>query len=366
MEFAPSTPESVGLELELQIVDRQTLELVDGIMPLLSRLPDPDHVKPEFTQTTVELVTSPFEAIAPLNRQLRGVLSELRDLGRELDMAFVGAGTHPFSTRYVPITPDPRYRNIEKESGFLSHDKITFATHVHVGVPDPATMMDLFGQFTALLPVLIALSANSPFWHGHRTGFAAFRHRELATSRSYGTPPMLADWGEMQACFGHIQKAGIGESMRDLHWDVRPRPDLGTVEIRTMDAQSTVSEAVGFAALTRALARYVRTTDASAYPELMPRRSPVWLERENHFQATHTALEARYVDSEAEPRALRPVAETVLEVAAETSRQIGERSFLEPVEQLLERPGYRRQIAIHERTDSLEEVVRELVEILPE
>lgn len=366
LEFQPSQSESVGLELELQIVDRETFDLVDGIVPLMSRMPDPDHVKPEFTQTTVELVSSPFEAIAPLNRQLRNVLRELSGIGREIGMLFAGAGTHPFSARYVPVTPSPRYRKIEKESGFLSHDKITFATHVHVGVAGPEEMIGLFRDFAASLPVLIALSANSPFWHGSRTGFAAFRHRELATSRSYGIPPELPDWSAFKDCFHQIRGSGIADTMRDLHWDVRPRPELGTIEIRTMDAQSTLSETVAFATLVRALARYFRTTDPDARPELMPRRAPSWIERENHFQATHAALDARYVDADSRVHRLRAVAETLVAAAAEVSDDLGERAFLEPIERLLERPGYRRQLAWYEEHASLENVVRELVDVLPE
>jgi len=366
MEFQPSTPESVGLELELQIVDRETFELVDGIVPLMSRMPDPEHVKPEFTQTTVELVSSPFDSVATLNRQLRGLCDELRQIGAEIGMAFAGAGAHPFSRRYLPITPDPRYRKIEKESGFLTHDKVTFATHVHVGVPDPPALMRLFRDFTAVLPVLIALSANSPFWRGRSTGFAAYRHRALATSRSYGVPPHLDDWGVFRTCFRQMRRTGIASSMRDVHWDVRPRPDLGTVEIRTMDAQSTLSDSVAFAALVRGLARYFRTTDPEERPELMPERVPFWLERENHFRATHAALDARYVDAETRLHPLRLVAETVLEAAAEAAGAFGKRSFLEPIERLADYPGYRRQLEWYEESDSMEQVVRHLVDMLPE
>ncbi len=364
LEFRASRAETVGLELELQILDAETLDLVDGIVPLLARFPDRRHVKPEFTQTTVEVVSSPFDEIALLDRQVRGVLHELVEVGRRVGVVFAGAGTHPFSVRAAAVTPDPRYHRIEKEAGVLAHDKITFATHVHVGVPDPAAMMRVFRDFTAALPVLIALSANSPFWREETTGFAAYRHRALATSRSYGAPPALETWSQLRGFFDAARRAGMVESMRDLHWDVRPRPGLGTVEVRVMDAQSTLREAVGFAAFVRALARYFRTTPPAERPVELPDVVPIWFERENHFQATRAGLEARYIGRDARVRPLRSVARALFDSALGASRRFGESEYLESVEELFDSPGHRRQLAVYEQTGSLCETVGVLVDIL--
>jgi carboxylate-amine ligase len=364
IDFQTSRPDTVGLELELQIVDAETLDLVDGIVPILARFPDRNHVKPEFTQTTVEIVSSPFDAIPPLDRQVRGVFSELATIGRELGMLFAGGGTHPFSVHPAEVTPDPRYHRIKKEAGFLAQDKITFATHVHVGVPDPGTMMQLFRSLSGCLPALVALSANSPYWYGQWSGFAAYRHRALASSRSYGVPPQIPSWSALQRFYREAIRSGMIESMCDLHWDIRPRPTLGTVEIRTMDAQSTIREAVGFAALVRALAHYFRTTPPAERAAGLPSPVPVWFERENHFRATRKGLEASYIDADAEVRPLREVTGRLLEVAGEVTRTLGEHEYFEVVEELFQWPGHQRQRALLEQTGSFAGLVGAMTDIL--
>jgi carboxylate-amine ligase len=154
------------------------------------------------------------------------------------------------------------------------------------------------------------------------------------------------------------------ESMRDLHWDIRPRPALGTVEIRAMDAQSTIREAVGFAALIRSLAHYFRTTPPDERAAGLPRPVPVWFERENHFRATRGGLEASYIDADAEVRPLREVTGRLLEVANDVSRELGEHNYLEVVEELFQLPGHLRQRALLEQTESFQGLVAAMTDIL--
>jgi carboxylate-amine ligase len=366
LEFQPSKPLTVGMELEFQLLNARSFELADGILPLLEDYPDSDNVQPEFIQETVEVVSDPCEDIAELEAHMRALVADVDEHAAGLGMRMCGAGTHPFSTRFAAITPKPRYLEIEDRSGYLSHTRITYATHVHIGVPDADEMVRLTGELVPYLPMLIALSANSPFWHGCQTGFASYRQRALAATGSYGNPPNFDDWADFQRFFKAAKNAGMCREVEDLHWDVRPQPGFGTVEVRTMDAVTTVSEAVALAALIRSLVAYLRETPAHERPPGLPRRLPDWAERENHFRASHEALGARRIaDAHGELMRLDETTERLLEVLEPVAAGLGESRYLDGVRgTLAQGPGSARQLQVHEETGSLEQVVRAQVEQL--
>ncbi len=366
LAFRPSKPLSVGMEIEYQLVNADTLELADGIMPLLEFFPDNECVKPEFIQETVELASLPCEDIAQLEAHVHHMVGELVDAAARLGLRLCGAGTHPFSTRFAAVTPTPRYLEIEQKSGYLSHTRITYATHVHVGVADPDEMIRLTNELLAYLPIFVALSANSPFWHGCETGFDSYRHRALAATGNYGIPPAFEDWFGFQRFFEAARRAGMCREVKDFHWEVRPQPGFGTVELRTMDAVSSVDEAVGLAALTRALVAYLRETPPAERPPMLPRPLPWWAERENHFRASQSALDAQcLVDTDGHLRSVRAMAEAVFDAVAPSAHGLGEAHYLERARQRLARgPGANHQRAVLQRTDSLEAVVAALVDDL--
>ncbi len=363
LEFQPSKPLTVGMELEYQLLNAETLELADGIMPLLECFPDSDNVQPEFIQETVEVVSDPCDDIAALEAHVRELVAEVEAQSARLGMRLCGAGTHPFSTRFAAITPKPRYLEIEEKSGYLSHTRITYATHVHVGVPEAEEMIRLTKELVPYLPVLVALSANSPFWHGYQTGFASYRQRALAATGNYGIPPNFEDWGDYQRFFKAATIAGMCRRVDDLHWDIRPQPGFGTVEVRTMDAVITVSEAVALAALVRVLVAYLRDTPPRERPQGLPTRLPGWAERENHFRASQKALDANcLLDAHGTLSPIRETIERVLDALAPKAEELGEAHYLERVRGTLEHgPGHARQVDTYQETGSLEQVVRAMV-----
>ena len=261
--FKPSPGPTIGMEMELQLVDPVSFDLVDEALPLLEFFPDRRYVKPELIQNTIEVASKPCQDVSSLLRDLRERVGSVVNRGEGLGVRLCGAGTHPFSQRLALITPLPRYLAIEKAFGLISHTQITFATHVHVGVDSGDEAVRLMSQLRPYLPLLIALSANSPYWRGHETGFAAYRHRILASSRTYGMPPDFPAWDAFERFLQTSIRAGMFESVHDIHWDIRPRPHLGTVEVRIMDAQSSVAEAVALASFIRALVAFLQATRAT-------------------------------------------------------------------------------------------------------
>ncbi len=364
MEFKPSDPQTIGIELELQLLESETLDLADGILPLLKVYPGSLYVKPEFIQNTVEIASKVCTSIPELEAHVMSLAAGLNAKCRELGMSLCGAGSHPFSERLALITPLPRYRAIEQRYRYLSHTQITFATHVHIGMTSGDEAIAMMRALKPYLPLLIAISANSPFWRGFDTGFASYRHRILAATRSYGVPPSFESWRDFCAFFDATRRAGLFGSVNDIHWDIRPRPNWGTLEVRAMDAQSGVEEAVALASFVRVLVALLR--DAGRVPPAieLPRPLPWWIEKENHFEASRRGLAAHYIADE--HGAVKPLAQVwrdVVQALRPVAENMGEREYVESLCGAVESGvGYTRQREIYRRTGSLKEVVAQLVQ----
>lgn len=368
MEFKASDPLSLGVELELQLLDQTTLDLADGILHLIDHYPASPYVKPEFIQNTVEIASKVCRSVADLERHMRGIVQDLKRCSRGLGMTLCGAGSHPFSERLALITPLPRYRRLGKVAGYLGHNQITFATHVHIGMRSGDEAMAVMSALKPYLPILIAVSANSPFWRGYETGYAAYRLRILAAARSYGLPPSFEAWEQFCEFFETARDAGVFETIHDIHWDIRPRPHLGTLEIRVMDAQSTIAETMALAGTLRALVFFVlQNLDHNAGALLPPQ--PWWMLKENHFQATRRGIKAHYVqESPTAVRTIEAIWRAICGQIRPIARELGEAAYLEGLERrVAERAiGYQRQLRVYRETGSLRRVVETLVQGLAE
>lgn len=368
MEFKRSPAPSIGVELELQLLRAGTLDLHEGILPLIELYPNSPYIKPELIQYTVEVSTPVCRGCDELTDRLRRLIGGLQGRCHALGMRLCGAGTHPFCERLAPITPTPRYRAIEAECGYLTHTQIVFATHVHVGMGSGAEAIRAMQVLRPYLPVLLALAANSPFYHGFDTGFACYRHRILAATRSYGLPPPFARWEEFVRFFTVARRSGMFAGLRDIHWDVRPRPDYGTLEVRVMDAQPTIQDTVALAALVFALVERIKETGADEPGGGVLPPVPYWVEKENRYRASRDGLDARFiVNGEGATRPLREVAADTL---AWLHPVIGRHALSSQMALLSQRlrdgPGYARQREAYRRTGSLQQVVAALVKELEE
>ena len=360
MDFRAGEMQTVGLELELQLLDRETFDLVDGILPLMKLYPDTPYIKPESIQNTVELITPVCRSVGEMHAHLQPLLAELIGRCQSLGMVLCGAGAHAFGLQLGLITPTPRYRAMEQRAGFLIHSQITFATHVHLGMRDGNEAVVLMHRLKSYLPLLIALSASSPFWRGHDTGCVSYRHRILGASRSYGVPPSFPDWAAFSRFFDTMRHAEVFDTVNDIHWDIRPRPQLGSLEVRVMDAQPTVSEAMALAAFIRVLVMFLR--EHSERPDL-PQPLPWWIEKENHYQASLQGIGAPYIYNEAgHVRRLGEVWQDVAAAIEPTAAVLGEAAYLEQLRRTVtEGLSYMRQRRVLAETGSFRDVVRSLV-----
>jgi len=295
MKFETSVPHSIGMELEFQLLDENTLDLVDGILPLMDYYSDHPYITPEFIQNTVEVASKVCYSISELETHFYDVVNELNDRCHSLGMRLCAAGTHPFSQSLAHITPKPRYLKMEAAEAYRSHTQITFATHVHIGMRSGEEAISVMKKLKPYLSLLMGLSANSPFWHGQDTGYASYRHRVLATARSYGMPPSFSSWDEFVHFYHLAKQAGIYESINDIHWDIRPRPKLGTLEVRIMDAQLTIHDAILRAAFLQALVAYLREQPTFNHYHA-EYEYEYWLQKDNIYQASRLGMEANNID----------------------------------------------------------------------
>lgn len=368
IEFHPSELTSVGMELEYQLLDAETLEQTEGIESVIEVFEETERIQPELIQNSVELVSRPCPSFEHLEGELKGLLKRLIATCEELGIAVCGSGTHPFSRRWASVTERERFRKLESTAAYMTHTQILFAQHVHLGMSTRREMLDATRRLRTYLPMLVALSANSPFWRGHRTSFGSFRQRVGAMTRSYCPPPSFQDWWEFQDFVDSARHGQMMETMKDIHWQVRPRPELGTVEVRVMDTPSTLEEALQVAAFLQVLAMQLK--DGWPEDDRLPREIPDWMLQENLFRAAHDCMEAKsMIGRRGHQSSLRRQFLAVMETLEPLIEELGHGERLgrlreRVVDKEARQPGYLRQLKVFEETDSLRRVTEVLVEQL--
>ena len=362
MEFKSSPHSTMGMEIELQLLDSRTLDLVDGILTLMTSYPPHPLTKPEYNQATVEINSKVCSNIEELETNVFSVLTTLQAKCEELGMMLCGAGTHPFSRRLVPITPVERHWTQYNLAGYLSY-WLTFAQHVHVGMPSGDEAVAIAKMLKPYLPIILALSASSPCWWGYDTGYASFRQRLLASRQTYGLPPNFKNWADFATFFDSAKQARIVKTIRDLHWDLRLQPYLGTLEVRVMDAQPTLKEALMLASLVHSLTLYLQHYHEGKEKGFLLRPHHWWLEKENYFRASRLGLEADYIEEAwGKSRPMKQVIGDILDALKTTASQLGETDYLQLVRERLEGiSSYTRQRNVLQTTGSQQAVVASLV-----
>jgi carboxylate-amine ligase len=365
MKFVPQADPTLGCEWELQLLREDSLELADGILAFSGELGEFALIKPEFLQCCIEINTPPVEQAADLEPALNSVLARVDAHARPLGVRLAAAGTHPFDRKPAIVTPSERYlRLADERSGAAAIHPVTFATHIHVACRDGDSAIRAMRRITPCLPALLAVGANSPYWHGIDTGYACFRQRLLASNPTYGLPPYFESWEH----FRRMVAAGIQsrtlETFRDLHWDIRPHGDLGTLEIRVFDAQIEAQRIAQIAAFVRALV--VIAADAGMPDSAFPDRLPHWMELDNHFRACKFGLGAPIItriSGHTEP--LMQVIDLLFDLARSRCEALGDSALLAGLERsLTSHNGAELQRSAFREQHSCKAVTRFLVESL--
>jgi carboxylate-amine ligase len=354
---------TLGVEEEVMLLEPADWSLAQSGDDVLARLSSElsAHTFPETHAAVVELATG-------IHPDLNGVVAELTSLRnrllRELDamgLTVAAAGTHPLTVREeTEVSGATRYRQLDDSLRVLARREPTMALHVHVGVPAPEDAIRLLNGLRRNIPVLLALSANSPFWQGRDSGFASARTVIFQAFPRSGPPRLFADYADYVEAVDALITSGAINDPSFLWWDVRLQPALGTVEVRVMDAQSRVREVTPLVALIQSLARFELEGEP---PSVLP---SVEVLAENRFLAARDGMDARLIDPAARCLiSVREMLDSLLADCRPHALALGCADALDRVRRLAAANGAERQRRFVAHKRRLDELVASLADQFP-
>ncbi|MGE0355646.1 MAG: YbdK family carboxylate-amine ligase [Burkholderiales bacterium] len=295
LEFKASEALTFGVELELMVLNTRDYNLSRGAADLLARLEKaklPSEVKPEITESMIEVNSTVHTRFDRLDEELARTRDGIVDAAGKLNLAVAGGGSHPFhqwSDRR--IFPTERFLKVSALYGYLAKQFTVFGQHIHVGVASGDDAVYLTHQMARYIPHFIALSASSPFYQGEDTSFETSRLHAVSAFPLAGHMPEVATWDEFNVYFDEMASYGIVASMKDFYWDIRPKPEYGTMEIRIGDTPLTVKGAARLAAYAQTLA-----ADLLRHRRTEPAARQYLVYGYNRFQACRFGFEAMLAD----------------------------------------------------------------------
>jgi len=293
--FQLSAPLSLGVELELQLVSLSHFDLVDAspdLLELLGRRRFPGHVVPEITQSMIEVNTDVHSSHADMLAQLREIRDALVEAGDRLNVGLCGGGTHPFQQwSERKIFAKPRFKEVSQLYGYLAKQFTIFGQHIHIGCASGDDALFLLHSLNRYVPHFIALAASSPFVQRRDTQFDSARLNSVFAFPLSGRAPFTQSWSDFeQGYFARMERTGIVKSMKDFYWDIRPKPEYGTIELRVCDTPLSVDRAAALAGYLQALCRHLLSR-----AEAPPAEEDYLVYNYNRFQACRFGLDGALV-----------------------------------------------------------------------
>jgi glutamate---cysteine ligase / carboxylate-amine ligase len=357
-------PYTLGVEEELMIVDAQTMDLVSAIEEMIVDVPPETEgdIKPELLQSVLEISTDVCRNAGEAAGQLEDLRRRVRETAEKKGLTIASAATHPFARwEDQQIVERERYHEIVNALAFVVRQELLFGLHVHVGIDDPEKAVHVANGMRVHIPILLALSTNSPFWRGMATGLMSARTPIFRLLPRVGIPQRFEGWHDYQARIDFMVEAGAVQDYTFLWWDVRPHPNLGTVEIRSCDAQTDLRHTIGLTALIQAMCKELAEHHEAGY-ELGT--FPHELLEENKWLAARYGLNGELIDLPKNTRVTgKELARRLVDRLRPHARQLGSERELESVTDLIEGgTGADRQLAEWRATHDLKELVRKIVE----
>jgi carboxylate-amine ligase len=364
--FNASAGSSLGIEVELQLVDRVSRELRSGASQILRRLEaDRGEVHPkaknELIESNIELITGVCSTVAEARADLEGTLGEVVPVAHELGLALCCAGTHPFSEWAAQeITDNERYHRLVEEVQWPARRMAIFGIHTHVGVRSAEKAIAIANALCGYIPHFLALSASSPWWHGRDTGLASTRSKIFEGLPTAGVPQMLDSWDEFSELMTTLISAKSISSIREIWWDIRPHPNFGTVELRICDGLPTMSEITTVAALAQCLVEWMDHLIDRGYTLPCPK---AWIVGQNKWRAARHGIDAEIiVDDSGGLAPLRGAIAELVEELTPIARRLGCEKELDHTRRILNHgPSYLRQRRWVEQGATLPDVVDGLI-----
>jgi carboxylate-amine ligase len=335
LEFHQSEPLTVGVELELQLLTLRDYDLTRGASDLLHTANydgSNGDIKLEITESMIEINTLPRVSINEIGADLDALRAVLVDQCARNNIAVCGGGTHPFhSWPERRISPGERYEMTYERYGYLAKQFTVFGQHVHVGCTNAEDALWLTQALGPYVPYFVALSVSSPYIDGVDTLFQSARLNAVSAFPLSGQCPDLADWDAFLDYFQFLKDCGIAASIKDLYWDIRPKPEYGTVEIRVCDTPLDVVQATALAAFAQCLARWL-LRERPAFDT----GKALQVARYNKFQACRYGFDARISCPQKRVQEdLRTSLKNLLDTLGDDAKALGCQHWLEVLQTLL-------------------------------
>jgi len=354
---------TLGIEEEFAIIDPETRELRSHIHEILEdgKVTLKEQIKPEMHQSVVELGTEICQSVVDAREHVIGLRTKLATLAGRSGLKIASVGTHPFSHWHDQlITEGERYQEIVKDMQLLARANLIFGLHVHVGIPDRDSAIQVMNQVRYFLPHIYALSVNSPFWVGRNTGLKGYRLKVFERFPRTGIPDAFESLSEYEDYCKLLVKTGCIDNPKKIWWDIRLHPFFNTLEMRVCDAQSRVEDTLAMAALIQAvIAKLYKLFRRNTTFRVYRRR----LLDENRWRASRYGIEGKLIDfgreAEVETRSLL---NELIEFVSTEIVELGSIREFEHVERIIrEGTGADRQVATWERTHDMKAVVDQIV-----
>ncbi|MCH9815448.1 MAG: glutamate--cysteine ligase [Actinomycetia bacterium] len=366
LEFNPSPRRSLGVEIELGIVDRQTGQLVPASNEIIGALTDRhqevEHpkAKHELFLSTIEIITGVNLTAAQARDDLAATVSEVSDELDKHGLALIGGGVHPFADPKTLVrSPSERYDQLVNRIRWPAERLQIHGTHFHVGVGDADKVIHIMNHLTGFLPHFIALSASSPFWESEETGLASVRSKIFEAMPTAGLPSLFADWEHYAAFIDAMIASSSIHTVREIWWDLRPHALYGTLEFRMCDSLATLRETAALAALAQCLVDYL---DQAIDDRTAPAETIGWVVRENKWRAARYGLDAELIDQTGAARAIKDDIRDWLSRLQPTATKLNCVAELADINTILSVGGsYARQRAVLDESGSLSDVVQSLM-----
>jgi carboxylate-amine ligase len=359
LEFNNSPQElSLGVELELQVLDGDSLMLTPRAAEIIE-LCDDNNIVPEFFQSTIEIVSQVCRNVYEVQGDIRPSIYKAYLKANHLGLKLGSTGTHPLADyRERLVTPSKRYHELIDRNQWVIRRMAVYGMHIHLGMVSGDACIRFNYFFLHFVPHILSLSGSSPFWQGMYTGLSSCRPTTYEALPTAGMPYLVKNWSEFQKLYSFLLKSKAIDSIKDLWWDLRPSPQHGTLELRFCDEPATLKEVLGIVAFVHLLAHWFRDHEADWNHSHTPMKH--WILRENKWRALRYGLHAQIVAARnGKTKPLYTDLQEWLKNVEPYEKELKYGNYLNIVKEIIEKGNSsERQYKVFESTHDLKEVIR--------
>jgi carboxylate-amine ligase len=361
----PQPSFNIGIEEEYQTIDPVTRNLRSHISSEIlekGRMLLAEQVKPEMHQSVVEVGTGVCENIQQARHDLRSIRQKMIRLARENGLRICGGGTHPFALwREQEIYPDERYHTIVEDLKSVARANLIFGLHIHIGVEDRETAIQIMNGARYFLPHILALSTSSPFWEGYDTGLRSYRCKVFDKFPRTNVPDIYSSWSEFENFVNLLIRTKCIDNAKKLWWDIRPHPHFPTLEFRVCDMPTTMDDTIAIAALCQAVIAKLFQLHSE---NLTFRHYSRALIMENKWRAARYGIDGKLIDFGKQKEVpVRDLIHEILDFVAPAAEQLGSTHELEHIERILRNgTAADRALRVHAETNDFAKVVDHMIQ----